>query len=478
MMTSIRIDFLARVAVESGAAFAILLGACSQESSPTGPSSGLASSRQGEQSPAAHEDARRPPDSSLSARQRNEIKALEAIGYAAGIDEGREAAGVTIHDASRAQAGLNFFTSGHRPVAILMDMSGKIVHEWSCEVGEVWPDKVELAKKRGGRYDYFRRARVEENGDVFAIFAGIGLVKLNVDSGIEWHYAGNVHHDILLGPEGRVCLLEREAFVVPWISEDRPILDDYVVVLDPRGNELDRLSLLSCMKRSPLAQDFEELIRTYYAERRATEARLREENDGYLAERPELAARIDLAGDIFHTNSLRYLDGSQAHLSPHFEEGNLLLSLRSLDLLVILDPRERSMVWMLSGRWHLQHEPVLLANGRILLFDNQGPSLRGDPDHSEALEIDALSGEVVWAYRAPEKHEFFSMIAGTCQRLENGNTLIAESVRGRALEVTRAGEIVWEFQSPYRAGEENQHVAFLPDIQRMPPGFGSDWLKR
>ena len=46
-------------------------------------------------------------------------------------------------------------------------------------------------------------------------------------------------------------------------------------------------------------------------------------------------------------------------------------------------------------------------------------------------------------------HRFFSELCGTCQRLPNGNTLITESTRGRAFEVTPDKEIVWEFVSPF-----------------------------
>ena len=35
------------------------------------------------------------------------------------------------------------------------------------------------------------------------------------------------------------------------------------------------------------------------------------------------------------------------------------------------------------------------------------------------------------------------------QRLANGNTLITESVNGRAFEVTADGRIVWEFLAPH-----------------------------
>jgi hypothetical protein len=55
--------------------------------------------------------------------------ALEAIGYVSGsrIWLGENlTTGVTQHDPERANEGLNFYTSGHGAVAILMDMSGRM----------------------------------------------------------------------------------------------------------------------------------------------------------------------------------------------------------------------------------------------------------------------------------------------------------------------------------------------------------------
>src|SRR3546814_20592216 len=39
--------------------------------------------------------------------------------------------GVTIYDPERAANGLTLYTSGHAQEAFLMDMEGKVVHEWS-----------------------------------------------------------------------------------------------------------------------------------------------------------------------------------------------------------------------------------------------------------------------------------------------------------------------------------------------------------
>jgi hypothetical protein len=55
--------------------------------------------------------------------------------------------------------------------------------------------------------------------------------------------------------------------------------------------------------------------------------------------------------------------------------------------------------------------------------------------------------------------------------LWNGNTLITESENGRAIEVTRGGRVVWEFNSPHRAGPRSELVATLFEVLRLPPDF-------
>jgi hypothetical protein len=51
-----------------------------------------------------------------------------------------------------------------------------------------------------------------------------------------------------------------------------------------------------------------------------------------------------------------------------------------------------------------------------------------------------------WSYEEPE--QFFSSFISGAQRLPNGNTLICQGKDGRVFEVTRAGEVVWEFRNP------------------------------
>ena len=95
---------------------------------------------------------------------------------------------------------------------------------------------------------------------------------------------------------------------------------------------------------------------------------------------------------------------------------------------------------------------------------------------SKVVEVDPLTQEIAWSYRGNKANGFYSAGLGTNQRLANGNTLITESMGGRAFEVTREGEIVWEFVSPHRAGDADELVAVLLDVVRFGPRPALEWL--
>ncbi len=124
----------------------------------------------------------------------------------------------------------------------------------------------------------------------------------------------------------------------------------------------------------------------------------------------------------------------------------------------------------MNGMFRSQHDPQLLPNGSILLFDNQGNgkvTQESYSAYSRVIEFDPVSQRILWSYEANPPRDLDSNIWGTVQRLPNGNTLITEGVRGRAIEVTRAKEIVWEYISPHRSGSLLELVAGLLDLERI-----------
>jgi outer membrane protein assembly factor BamB len=134
--------------------------------------------------------------------------------------------------------------------------------------------------------------------------------------------------------------------------------------------------------------------------------------------------------------------------------------MRNLDRIAILSQQTEKVIWDWgSGELDNQHHATFLDNGNILLFDN-GPS-RG---FSRVIELNPLLRKIDWEYKAHPPENFFSTTRGACQRLPNGNTLITDSNNGRVFEITRNGEMVWEFFMPTLSKKDD---ILRPTIYRM-----------
>ncbi len=375
----------------------------------------------------------------LTPEQRAQIEQLNSIGYLGASRPASGSSGVTIYDRARAADGLNFYSSGHAAAAALTDMDGRVLHTWRRDFLDVWPDRSDLVSNT--QTSHWRRAYLYENGDVLGIYEGVGIVKVDRDSNVLWKHLGGEHHDLEVMDDGRIFVLSRESGVVPEVSDRSIILEDFVTVLDADGTELGRRSILDAFWNS----SYEQAVR---------------------------ALNFRTAGDITHTNTLHLLDGTLSDVIPAFSAGNFLISFRKLDAIAVLDYDANEIVWLMAGPWLGQHQPELLPGGTILLFDNGGAG-----PHSRVVEFNPVTQEQVWSYGQVEGEEFYTKSCGTAERLGNGNTLITESDNGRAFEVTTAGETVWEYWNPERAGEDDELIATLFEMLRLPADYADDWLR-
>ena len=375
-----------------------------------------------------------PMESREAARNpRNIDRMLNAIGYLVGYEEAPEKWGVTVHDTGRAQAGLNLYSSGQK--AVLMDMAGTVQHQWQYDFHAAFPEYP-----NSGRHptNTWRRVHLLKDGSLLAIYDGTGMIKLNKDSELIWANPTWFHHDLFVDEDGNILTLSRESRVIPRYHKTERILEDFVVVVDPKGKEVSKFSLLTALEESLSTSVLRETGRH---------------------------------GDILHTNTIEMFDGTRAHRSPLFKKGNLLVSFRNLSVIAIVDPTIRKVVWSLTGQWARQHQPTLLANGNMLLFDNIAHE-----GMSKVIEFDPFTQEIVWGYYGDQVNGFYSYSAGSCQRLANGNTLITESNAGRAFEVTPENEIVWEYYNPDRVGKDEGVIGTLFEMLRLDPGFPTEWI--
>jgi hypothetical protein len=280
------------------------------------------------------------------------------------------------------------------------------------------------------------------NGDILVLWELFGLFKLDRDSRVLWAVAEHVHHDLVVTEAGEIAHLQAERKMISGIAERRAI-EDYIVVRDEGGRKLRWLAMSDALRNA----DWLFLRRAFWA---------RALTRGYGLSEKGLY-------DPFHTNSLRLLSGLEAaQLGESFRAGDALVSLAMLDTIAILDMETGTTRWWQQGPFGMQHQPQPTPDGGIILFNNFLTAER-----SSVVTLDPKTRQVIREYTGPETEPLHSRRSGRVQVLRNGNVLIVETDGGRALEVTPAGELVWQYRSPYRAGKNGDLVANLYSLDRV-----------
>lgn len=362
--------------------------------------------------------------------------------------------GVTVYDRQKAFSGLTLYTSGDAPAARLVAMDGKIVHQWDRTFSSIWDSSAKARHPVPDRQTYFRKAHVYPNGDLLAIYIGVGdtpwgygMVKLDPDSKVIWKNLDRFHHDFAIANDGRIYALDHAFREKPLEGADQlnpPFLEDSLVIISPDdGKTLRKISLLEAFNKSTDYRRFLWRIPYYTLE------------------------------DPLHTNAVQVLDRATAtalaRKIPVAAPGQVLLSFRELGggTIALLDVAKEVIVWATRGPWLSQHDAHVLPNGDITLFDNRGHF--GVGGKTRVIEIDSGTGALIWSYAGNQEHPLQSLIRGSQERLPNGNTLITESDGGRLLEVTPDDKIVWEFINPVRGGKDNKYIPVVSWAQRLLP---------
>jgi len=174
--------------------------------------------------------------------------------------------------------------------------------------------------------------------------------------------------------------------------------------------------------------------------------------------------------DMLHTNDAQVLRADVASAFPMFETGDLAVSMRDLNLVMVVDPDTETVKWKKTGPWLRQHDPDFLADGTISVFDNRSDgSLFGDVlGGSRIIKVDPKTDQWTVAFKRgkdQDKRRFYTHIMGKHQTLPNGNLLVTETIAGRVMEVAPDGDIVWQYVNRY----DDQRTALITSALRYPP---------
>jgi Arylsulfotransferase (ASST) len=359
--------------------------------------------------------------------------------------------GVTHYDRARAAPGLTliqgFFDGGNELRLIQLD--GSIVHRWPVKYFDIFPRPTHIAPasaipKRDWNVET-HGAQILPDGSVVFNFEYAGTVKLDRCGRLQWTVPRMTHHSVETSSDGGF-----------WIPSQRYVSSrsSFPALRPPYVEE----TILNVSATGAVVREISVL---------------------------ELLLNNDLQGLLFMTNPMRPVPNDvvphlndveelSPELAPHFPQfaaGDLLLSFRGLNLLMVVDPNTLKVKWHQVGRWLAQHDPDFEPNGRISLFNNNNPGGDIPPNvlRSNILEVDPRSGATSVRYGSESGPRMFTESLGEHQYLDfdGGHILIVEAAAGRVAEVDSAGGLVWEFINRFSETE----VAQVADALRRPEPY-------
>jgi hypothetical protein len=330
--------------------------------------------------------------------------------------------GLTHHVADKTFDGYTLLTTLSGETTYLVDMAGKVAHTWEA------PDPLKpyygFLLKTGNLL--LRCTNGQERYDFGG--ASAALIELDWNGNVVWRYEDSrLHHD-------HARLRNGNTMVIGWEPLPEGISNQVKGGISKLG------------EHGPLIGDFMHEV--------TPEGRVVWEWTGaeHMDPSLDLLCPLDSRHEWTHQNAVEEMP-----------DGNLLVSFRQPSTIAMVERSSGRVLWRFGpGVFSHQHNPTVLENGNLLVFDN-GEHRAGEGTFSRVVEFNAATGEIVWQYVGTPRLAFYSTGISGAQRLPNGNTLICEGRTGRIFEVTTDGEIVWEFINPFdvvHRGEPGSRAVF------------------
>jgi len=297
--------------------------------------------------------------------------------------------------------------------ALLLDQSGRELHYWPIDYGKLAPGGLSPSNV------YLHGTMPLPDGSLIVVFDnGDLMARLGPCGEALWVNRGQFHHALGLSDDGTAWAWEYQERTT---ADGEKVNKEMIVQVElASGRRLRQISL-------------EDDI----VDGQALHGRF-----AILSQ--ESAEKVAYCCDHFHPNDVKPLPPALAPAFPMFRPGDLLISLRSLNMIAVIDPGTAQVKWSQIGPWHRQHDPDFMPDGTIsVLNNNMGLGA------SQIVVVDPKTGGVRIAFDGATRDNFYTWRRGRHQWLPNGNIMIAETEKGRAIEVDPTGEIVWQYNNVF-----------------------------
>lgn len=163
--------------------------------------------------------------------------------------------------------------------------------------------------------------------------------------------------------------------------------------------------------------------------------------------------------DPVHFNDVEPLPDNIADKYPGFNAGDLLISARSLNLIVVIDPDSLKIKWKMVGMTKRQHDPDWGSDGNITVLDN-----RMGLDFSRIISINPTTNQLTTLLDGKNMN-FYTRIRGKHQMLADGGIVVTSSQQGHIFEVNSVGKRTLEIL--VTAPEYDNSVYVVSDAFRL-----------
>lgn len=321
----------------------------------------------------------------------------------------------------------------------LLAEDGRELHRWTTDFFKVWPDAQDVFpqhRRPSSQHQYFTQGvHAFRDGSLLVNFGELGAAKFDRCSRLVWRTDRVTHHSITEAGNGKFWIPGQ---IAPSETEERLFPPGY------NAQKIDALvgnSLSKGYNNSVLLVDADGKVEKEFSVLAAVA-------DAGL-EHALYASFNEVLHDPTHLNDIDVVTPALAARIEGVEAGDLLLSLREMNMIAIMDPDDGRLKWHHQGPFVRQHDPDIAEDGMIEIFNNRSKLMSKAIDTSQIVRFDPTSGKTDILFPKGEDDKFYTNIMGAHQKLANGNRLITESRQGRVFEVTEQGRIVWDYRLPY-----------------------------
>lgn len=349
----------------------------------------------------------------------------------------------------------------------LLDRNGSPVAKWPVSFTRLFPDRSFLKNPPRTDLDVdIHGALIEPDGSVVFNFEYAGSAKLTRCGEPVWTLEHPTHHSVEPARGGGYWIAGRKVLdrtdtrdFPPFtnIASSGIVEEDLILKVNEKGVIVDRLSVPGLIYDNGL-----EALLT------ATGA--------------TFSPDANWDRELVHLNKIGELSDELASAFEQFEAGDLLLSLRTYNLILVIDPQSRVVKWRQTGPWIRQHDPEFNRDGTITVFNNNAyetnfangrPISTDVPRSSNIMRVDPAAGTTRVAYGGRPGQEMLSHIRGKHDPTPRGGFLITEFEAGRVFETDAHGRITWEYVNRYDAN----FVAEITEARVYPSSYFTvaDW---